>query len=171
GTTSLAGSVIAVPADDTTGVTSSAMGDAGPSGSWLETVVLDSYQRAYGFNLAVGLRGAQVRPRLGPALESNTRNLSLSGAKIALAFSVDATGRVAKLPWTGQLRLSREQAEKARVLAARAVMQLAPGRRVGFAFEQGADGLVAQLQGRDQPAFLIARSPLDDLGFGANRQR
>ncbi|MFN5084837.1 MAG: S8 family peptidase, partial [Novosphingobium sp.] len=170
GTTSLAGSVIAVPADDTTGVTSSAMGDAGPSGSWLETVVLDSYQRAYGFNLAVGLRGAQVRPRLGPALESNTRNLSLSGGKIALAFSVDATGRVAKLPWTGQLRLSREQAEKARVLAARAVMQLAPGRRVGFAFEQGADGLVAQLQGRDQPAFLIARSPLDDLGFGANSQ-
>lgn len=170
GTTSLAGSVIAVPADDTTGVTSSAMGDAGPSSSGLETVVLDSYQRAYGFNLAVGLRGAQVRPRLGPALESNNRNLSLSGGKIALAFSVDATGRVAKLPWTGQLRLSREQAEKARVLAARAVMQLAPGRRVGFAFEQGADGLVAQLQGRDQPAFLIARSPLDDLGFGANGQ-
>jgi hypothetical protein len=56
------------------------------------------------------------------------------------------------------------------VLAARAVLQLSSGRKVGFAFEQGADGLVAQLQGRSQPAFLIARSPLDDLGFGASGQ-
>ncbi|MEY4238591.1 MAG: hypothetical protein RL339_1192 [Pseudomonadota bacterium] len=170
GTTSLAGTVIAVPATDTSGVTSTPMGDAGRRVGPLETVVLDSYQRAYGLNLAVGLRGAQVQPKLGPALESNSRNLSLAGGKVALAFSVDATGRIAKLPWTGQLRLSREQAEQARVLAARAVMQLSPERRIGFAFEQGADGLVAQLQGRDQPAFLIARSPLDDLGFGATGQ-
>ncbi len=170
GTTSLAGTAIPVPVGDTTGVTSTPMGDAGPRADAIEAVVLDSYQRAYGMNLAVGLRGAQVQPRLGPALASNNRNLSIAGGKVALAFSVDATGRIAKLPWTGQLRLSREQAEQARVLAARAVLQLAPDRRVGFAFEQGADGLVAQLQGRDQPAFLIARSPLDDLGFGATGQ-
>ena len=170
GTTSIAGTAIPVPVGDTTGVTSSPMGDAGPRAGSLDTVVLDGYQRAYGFNLAVGLRGAQVQPKLAPALESNSRNLSLAGGKVALAFSVDATGRVAKLPWTGQLRLTREQAEQARVLAARAVLQIAPGRRIGFAFEQGADGLVAQLQGRDQPAFLIARSPLDDLGFGATGQ-
>ena len=170
GTTSLAGTAIAVPATDTTGITSTPMGDAGRRAGPLETIVLDSYQRAYGLNLSGGLRSAQVQPKLGPALESNSRNLSLGGGKLALAFSVDATGRIAKLPWTGQLRLTREQAEQARVLAARAVLQIAPGRRVGFAFEQGADGLVAQLQGRDQPAFLIARSPLDDLGFGATGQ-
>jgi subtilisin family serine protease len=170
GATSLPGSAIPVPAGDTTGVTSSPMGDAGPSAAGLETVVLDGYQRAYGLDLAAGLRGAQVQPKLAPALQANTRNLSLGGGKLALAFSVDARGRIARLPWTGQLRLSREQAEQARVLAARAVMQLSPGRRVGFAFEQGADGLVAQLQGRSQPAFLIARSPLDDLGFGATGQ-
>lgn len=170
GTTSIAGTAVPVPVGDTTGVTSTPMGDAGPRAGSIETIVLDSYQRAYGFNLAVGLRSAQVQPKLAPALESNSRNLSLAGGKVALAFSVDATGRIAKLPWTGQLRLSREQAEQARVLAARAVMQIAPGRRIGFAFEQGADGLVAQLQGREQPAFLIARSPLDDLGFGATGQ-
>lgn len=170
GTTSLAGSAVPIPAGDTTGVTSTPMGDAGPRAGAIEAVVLDSYQRAYGMDLAPGLRGAQVQPRLGPALASNHRNLSLGGGKVALAFSVDATGRMARLPWTGQLRLTREQAEQARVLAARAVLELAPGRRIGFAFEQGADGLVAQLQGRDQPAFLIARSPLDDLGFGATGQ-
>ena len=170
GTTSIAGTAVPVPVGDTTGVTSTPMGDAGPRAGSIDTIVLDSYQRAYGFNLAVGLRGAQVQPKLAPALESNSRNLSLAGGKVALAFSVDATGRISKLPWTGQLRLSREQAEQARVLAARAVMQIAPGRRIGFAFEQGADGLVAQLQGREQPAFLIARSPLDDLGFGATGQ-
>lgn len=170
GTTSLAGTAIPVPVSDTTGVTSGPMGDAGPRAGSIDTIVLDSYQRAYGLNLAVGLRGAQLQPKLGPALETNSRNLSLGGGKVALAFSVDATGRISKLPWTGQLRLTREQAEQARVLAARAVMQLAPGRQIGFAFEQGADGLVAQLQGRDQPAFLIARSPLDDLGFGTTGQ-
>lgn len=170
GTTSLAGTAIPVPVSDTTGVTSGPMGDAGPRAGSIDTIVLDSYQRAYGLNLAVGLRGAQLQPKLGPALETNSRNLSLGGGKMALAFSVDATGRISKLPWTGQLRLTREQAEQARVLAARAVMQLAPGRQIGFAFEQGADGLVAQLQGRDQPAFLIARSPLDDLGFGTTGQ-
>lgn len=170
GATSLAGSAIPVPVGDTTGVTSSPMGDAGPLAGTIEAVVLDSYQRAYGMNLAAGLRGAQVQPRLGPALASNSRNLALADGKVALAFSVDATGRIAKLPWTGQLRLSREQAEQARVLAARAVLQIAPDRQLGFAFEEGADGLVAQLQGRDQPAFLIARSPRDDLGFGATGQ-
>lgn len=170
GTTSLAGTAIAVPVGDTTGVTSTPMGDAGPRAGSIETIVLDRYQRAYGFNLAADLRGAQVQPKLAPALESNSRNLSLGGGKVALAFSVDATGRISKLPWSGQLRLTREQAEQARVLAARVVMEIAPGRRLGFAFEQGADGLVAQLQGRDQPAFLIARSPLDDLGFGATGQ-
>ena len=170
GTTSIAGSVIPVPVSDTTGVTSSPMGDAGTRGGPIDTVILDSYQRAYGMNLTAGLRGAQVQPRLGPALASNNRNLSLGGGKVALAFSVDATGRIAKLPWTGQLRLTREQAEQARVLAARAVLQVNPSRKLGLAFEQGADGLVAQLQGRDQPAFLIARSPLDDLGFGASGQ-
>ena len=170
GTTSLAGTAIPVPVTDTTGVTSTPMGDAGTRAGSIETVVLDSYQRAYGLNLAVGLRQAQVQARLAPALAANNRNLALGGGKVALAFSVDAAGRIAKLPWTGQLRLSREQAEQARVLAARAVLQLNPGRKLGFAFEQGADGLVAQLQGRDQPAFLIARSPLDDLGFGASGQ-
>ncbi len=169
GTTSLAGTAIAIPAGDSTGVTSGPMGDAGGAQA-IEAVVLDSYQRAYGMNLAAGLHGAQVQPRLAPALEASTRNLSLGGGRLALAFSVDASGRIARLPWTGQLRLTREQAEQARVLAARAVMQIAPGRQIGFAFEQGADGLVAQLQGRQQPAFLIARSPLDDLGFGATGQ-
>lgn len=149
---------------------STPMGDAGPLAGGLTTIVLDGYQRAYQMNLSAGLRGAQVQPKLAAALRSDSRNLSLGGGKVSLAFSVDAQGAVARLPWQGALRLNRHDAEQARVLAARIVAEIAPGQRLGFAFEQGADGLVAQLQGRDQPAFLIARSPLDDLGFGATGQ-
>lgn len=94
GTTTLAGSTIAVPVTDTTAVTSAPMGDSGTLSGSIQTIVLDSYQRAYGLDLAAGLRGAQAQPRLGPALASNSRNLSLAGGKVALAFSVDATGRV-----------------------------------------------------------------------------
>lgn len=71
--------------------------------------------------------------------------------------------------WTGHLHLSPEQAAQARVLAARTVARLAPNSKIAFAFSQGSDGLVAQMQGRSQPAFLIARSPLDDVGFGRDQ--
>jgi hypothetical protein len=45
------------------------------------------------------------------------------------------------------------------------VARLDKHTQVAFGFAQGADGLVAQLRGRQEPAFLVARSPLDDLGF------
>ena len=164
GTTSLANGTAALPLGDTTIAGSSAMGDAGKTGS-AEAVILDGYKRAYTVDLAASARGAAVAPRLANALAGKQRNLSLGAGKLALAFTVDGSGRGAALPWTGQLRLSREAAERARVLAARVVAQTAPGTRIGFAYRQGADGLVAQLQGRTAPAFLIAGSPSDDYGF------
>jgi len=58
----------------------------------------------------------------------------------------------------------------ARVMAARVVARLSPGTRFGFAYAQGGDGLVAQLQGHSEPAFLVAGSALDDLGFSRGGQ-
>jgi hypothetical protein len=37
--------------------------------------------------------------------------------------------------------------------------------RLAFGYAQGADGLVAQVQGSPRPAFLVAGSPSDDIGF------
>lgn len=169
GTTSLAGSTTAMPLGDSTGVTSAPMGDAGKQVGSLRAIVLDQYQRAYQADLAAGLSEARQPARLGPALEQQVRQVAAGTDALSLAFSVDASGTVARQPWTGQLRLSPEQAVQARVLAARAVARVAPNSKIAFAFSQGADGLVAQLQGRSQPAFLIARAPLDDVGFGRNQ--
>lgn len=169
GATTLAGSTTAIPLGDSTAVTSGPMGDAGTLRAPLAAIVLDEYQRAYQVDLAAGFRSARQQARLAPALERETRHVSLGTDALSLAFSVDASGRAARMPWTGQLRLSADDAVKARVLAGRAVARIAPDAKVAFAFSQGADGLVAQLQGRSQPAFLIARAPIDDVGFGRDQ--
>ena len=166
GATSLAGSATLLPLGDTLGVTSGPMGDAGTNGKVVSAIVLDGYDRAYQVSLSAGLRSAHVQPRLGPALERETRHVSLGDDNMSLAFSIDGKGRISQMPWSGQLRLSQKDAEAAKVLAARVVARIAPDSQIAFAFAQGSDGLIAQLQGHSQPAFLIARSPLDDVGFG-----
>jgi hypothetical protein len=164
GTTRLATSPEALPLGDTSVVTSGPMGDAGQQGE-LSAVVLDAYQRAYQTDLGSRVRGAQVPGRLGAALTGHSRNLNIGVGKLAMAFTVDARGRVAQQAFAGALRLSQADAEAARVLAMRIVAETAPGTKFGFAYRQGADGLVAQLQGRREPAFLVAGSPLDDYGL------
>lgn len=166
GTTSLAGSTVAMPLGDTALVTSAPMGDAAAGTAGLSTVILDGYQRAFRVNLSNEVRTAQVPPRLANALAGETRHVSLGNDRLSLAFTVDGRGNVGRLPWSGALRLSRSDAEAARVLAGRVVARIAPDAQIAFGFSQGADGLVAQLQGHNQPAFLIARAPLDDTGFG-----
>ena len=166
GATSLAGSALPMPLGDTIGVTSAPMGDAGTNGNMVSAIVLDGYDRAYQVSLSAGLRSANVQPWLAPALERETRHVSLGDDTLSLAFSIDGKGRVAQMPWSGQLRLTQRDAQAAKVLAARVVARIAPDSQIAFAFAQGSDGLIAQLQGHSQPAFLIARAPLDDVGFG-----
>ena len=166
GTTSIAGSTVAIPLGDTTVVTSAPMGDAGQTTRGFGAIVLDGYQRAYHYDLSAGIRSAQVQPRLGPALNAQVRHVALGNDKMSLAFSVDAKGRTERLPWQGMLKLSLADAQVARVLAGQIVTRIAPNSKLAFGFAQGSDGLVAQLQGHQQPAFLIARAPGDDQGFG-----
>ena len=63
------------------------------------------------------------------------------------------------------LHLSRAEAEQARVLAARVALQVSAQTQIGFAYAQGADGLVAQMQGQERPAFMIAGSSAGDAGL------
>jgi hypothetical protein len=166
GTASLAGSTVAIPLGDTTVVTSAPMGDAGTKSQGLGAIVLDGYQRAYHYDLSAGIRSAQVQPRLAPALNAQVRHVALGNERVSLAFSVDAQGRTERLPWQGMLKLSLADAQVARVLAGQIVARVAPNSKLAFGFAQGSDGLVAQLQGHSQPAFLIAHAPGDDQGFG-----
>lgn len=164
GSTSLAGTSTQLALGGTNAVTSAAMGDAA-QGASLSSVVLDAYGRAFGVNLANGLRSASIMPKLAPALVNQNRSFTMGGDAVAMAFTVDATGRTLALPWSGALRLSQEDANAARVLAGRVIARVAPGLSMGFAMAQGADGLVASLQGQDRPAFMVAGNPLEDTGF------
>ena len=161
GTTSLAGTGNVIALGDASGALSVAMGDAMVTAS-LPTVVTDEYERAYITDLAGTLRGAAQRNRLYGAVGTNQRNVSAGNDTTAIAFTIDASGR--RAPVAGLLRLAPEEAEQARVIAARVAMTLAPETSFGFAYAQGADGLVAQLQGQDRPAFMIAGSSVSDDG-------
>lgn len=44
-------------------------------------------------------------------------------------------------------------------------MKIDPSTDVAFAFSEGSEGIVAQLQGHDRPAFMIARGALSDEGL------
>lgn len=157
GTTSLAGGETAVGLADQTGSGSAAMGDALARAS-LPAIVLDGYDRAFETDLAGTLRSAAPADRLGRAVGVSQRQVSFGSELTSLAFSIDESGQL------GQLRLDQHEADRARVLAARLATQLAPNLRLGFAYAEGADGLVAQLQGQDRPAFLIAPDAGGDGG-------
>ena len=160
----LAGSTTQVAVNNSGVVTSPAMGDAISAAS-LGTVMIDSYGRAYHINLANNARIAQLVQKLTNALTNQQHNVALGGERLSLAFTVDARGRASALPWVGALRLSRDDADAARVLAARIVANLSPRTSLALAFAEGSEGLVAHLQGQERQAFLIADNPLADAGF------
>jgi subtilisin family serine protease len=164
GTTSLAGGTTPVALGDSTGVTSSAMGDAAASAS-LQSVVLDEYARAFGVELAGTLGAAHPREPLHGSVGVARRSVSGGTEAMSIAFSIDARGKAGQPPRIRQLTLAHEDAQAAKVLAGRVAARVAPGTQVGFAFAQTADGLVAQLQGHAQPAFMIAGDAGGDFGL------
>jgi hypothetical protein len=164
GTTSLAGESAAVALADTSGVTSPAMGDAASHAS-LQAVVLDEYKRAFGVDFGPTLRGAVVSQPLQGSVGTLARHVSAGNDKAAVAFTIAAGNAPGGAPQIAELRLTREDAEQARVLAGRVALQLAPHTKVAFGFAQSGDGLVAQLQGQDRPAFMIAGEAVGDPGL------
>jgi subtilisin family serine protease len=162
GTTTLAGSASALYLNDDTAIGSAPMGDAFRSAR-LDTVMLDKYARAYAIDLAAGLQHAAATPRLLGAVDKGPERLGLAGKAVSLAFTV--APNVQGLRWDRPLRLTAEDASQAQVMAARAALRISPNTQIGFAFRERADGLVAQLQGHDEPAFLIVGGASGDLGF------
>lgn len=164
GTTTLAGQQTALGLADRMAIASPAMGDA-LGGQGLATIITDKYDRAYRFDLGVGTAGSSLVPRLRGAVEQQGRSLSVGGGETVLAFRVADGPRAAGLEWSGPLQLTTDDAERARVLAARVAMRIAPGLKLGIAYAQGAQGLVAQLQGHSSAAFRIAPGTRSDTGF------
>lgn len=166
GRTALAGTETQVVLGAGTGVTSPAMGDAARKAA-LGTVFLDEYDRAYGLDLGGSIASARVAPKLHGAVTGRTQGLVLTAGKASLAFTV-APGSV-RAAGAVPLRIDDNGAERAQLLAARIVMQVAPATQFAFALKQGAQGLEAGLAGQSRPAFLIAGEGGNDMGFVARR--
>ncbi|GGD45171.1 hypothetical protein GCM10011411_00990 [Aurantiacibacter arachoides] len=158
GATAIAGQSTTMALGDGSGVASPAMGDAFTR-IRLPTIVTDEYDRAFSTDLAGTLASAELEPRLHGALGQQVRSVSAAGERASVAFSIDARGRQA--PRVEALRLSEDDAEQARVLAAQMALQLAPNTQLALAYRQGADGMMAQLRNADRPAFMIAGTSHD----------
>ncbi len=169
GTTTLAGSSTSLALYQDMAIGSAAMGDAlsNPAGGQgPQAVVLDKYQRAYNYDLSAGIRSvASITPRLRNAVEGQGRSMASGTDAMSLAFTVGHGVRGGGLDWAGPLRLSGDDAEQARLIAARVAVKLSPDMQMGLALKQGASGLVAQLQGQTRPAFMIAPETGGDEGF------
>ncbi|WP_228243512.1 S8 family peptidase [Porphyrobacter sp. GA68] len=168
GTTSLAGTTSALALNAGTAIASPAMGDALARGK-LQSIVTDSYDRAYGVDLALGMTNAPTIEHLRGAVERQARTMVGTAHGVTMALTVGPRAS-AGTPQSGlaaveQLSLTPAQAQGAKALAASAAMRIAPRMQLGLGISQGADGLVAQLQGQDRPAFRIAAGPAGDYGF------
>ncbi|MEO1967121.1 MAG: S8 family peptidase [Sphingomonadaceae bacterium] len=165
GVSTLAGSTSAVRIGSTSVVGSPAMGDALAGYQSVPAIVLDGYKRAYQVDFGAGTRSAALQPRLTSSLMQGGRAMSAGTANLTLAFTVSDTDTLNDGQWTGQLRLSGEDASRARVLAAYVAARISPRTQLAFATRQGASGLVEQLQGAQRPAFMIASAADQNSGF------
>jgi len=166
GATSLAGTTSTLSLSASTAAGSAAMGDALGTTS-LGTVMLDGYKRAYRVDLARGLRSAPLMPRLTARLAARQQGFAGTLANASFAFTVDGQGVRPNLSGANPLQLDAQDAEAARVLAARVALRLSPATQIGFAHAESADGLAVQMRGADRPAFFMARHALADMGFEA----
>ncbi|WP_169817003.1 S8 family peptidase [Paraurantiacibacter namhicola] len=163
GTTSIAGGD-RIALSDTSAIGSPAMGDA-TARSTIDTVILDKWGRAFQVDLSGTATGAQVDYPLHGAVATQSVHRAAGNDSFSIGFTIDSRGQSGELPRIQQLRLSREDAQQARVLASRALFKLNPDLKAGFTFRESASGLVALMQGTDRPAFMVADNAAADSGM------
>jgi hypothetical protein len=162
GTTSVAGtrSVASLVAN---GSLSAPMGDA--QQGELGVVILDRYDRAFAIDLARTINRSAPVGTLAGALQSRNRNLStgLNGAIVSVTIAPVLGGAS-----ISRLQLSAGQAEQARAIAGSVIQRLGSSAQFAFGFAEGGGTLTARLAGRADPAFLIARDPVQGQGFDSS---
>ena len=141
------------------GTLSAPMGDATTAG--MGAVILDGFDRAFAVDLANTIRRASPRPVLFSALDGRTQAALTRAKGMTIAMTVAPSRDGARVERT---MLLRDQADGARALAGSVTQAL--GKQASFAvgFATSGQALTAQLAGRGEPAFLIARQA--DNGFG-----
>lgn len=143
---------------------SPAMGDAATTASGaMEAVVLDGYARAYAADIGGAIRSAPPSMGFGAALAGRQRSMAAtSGGGTVIALSVLPGRDGAEV---APLRLSGQQADRARATAGWAAGRLGRSLDVAVGIAQSGGALAARLAGRSEPAFLVASATRDQAGF------
>ncbi|CAN5342218.1 hypothetical protein BH10PSE14_BH10PSE14_38680 [soil metagenome] len=159
GVTSIAGT----PARISLGINatlSAPMGDARPGA--LNSVILDSFQRAYTLDLASTIIHGRPQLTLVGALQARVQNYSSEFGNTSVALTVAPTRGGALVQRT---MLSSAQAERARAIAGIVTQRLGSTASFAIGFAESGATLSARLAGRADPAFLVAQDPTHNLGF------
>jgi hypothetical protein len=159
GATSIAGTSAQVSLG-INGTLSAPMGDARQGA--LNTVILDSFSRAYTMDLAGTIIRASPSRNLVGALQARTRNYSSDFGNTSVALTVAPTRGGALVQRT---MLSPDQAERARTIAGIVMQRLGSTASFALGFAESGATLSARLAGRADPAFLVAQDPTHNLGF------
>ncbi|SFJ78697.1 Subtilase family protein [Sphingomonas sp. NFR04] len=159
GTMSVAGTS-AVISPTINGTLSGPMGDA--SQGALGMAALDSFGRAYATTITNSFQRQSLSRNLPALMATRDRSFSVGGDQMRVAVSLVPTVDSVRIE---RLGITSRDAGVARMLATTVSGRLGAKAQFAFGASQTGNVLTAQLAGRDDPAFLIARDPLSNAGF------
>lgn len=183
GATSIAGSTQAVSLNQSMASLSPVMGDAitgaalsgagagfgagAGSGGQLQTIVLDSYNRAFNIDLSATIGTAQMLHRLTQSLAVNSRSAQLSGAGFQLNMALIPDNRGGSL--AHPLRQSALGLQQTQLGSLQFAADITTNTQIGMAMDGSAAHLMqlmAPANSRDnEPAFLLASRADQGTGF------
>jgi len=169
GTSSLAGTQMAVTSSDLPDASGDAGGGDPQTGGSFGAIILDGYDRAFVVDLAKTMRKAQPEPQLTRALQGGTRLAGASAGPLSVSLTV-AERHDGRLGYdVSRLGIGPEDARMAHLVAGSAVARLDPKTAAAFGIRESAKALERRLTGAEAGAFLVARDIAGNPGFSANR--
>jgi hypothetical protein len=167
GTTSLAGTEVAVTNENTSSDMPEAGGDGGQEG--LGAIILDGYSRAFAIDLAKGLKSAETRKPLARALSGNVRSSAVEGGPLSIAMTVAQRQGIPGMFDVARFGIGPDDARQSRLVAGSAIARLDSKTKTALGFAEGAKAIERKLTGAQAGAFLVARDISGDPGFNARR--
>jgi len=160
GQQSIAGTPIPVPTGST-GALGGPMGDAG-AGQGPQSVILDSYGRAFRADFSGTLLAAKSAPKLAPALSMGTETRVAANPNLAVTLSV-ANRRDGVGP--DRLDLSPRERSQARAIAGSVIAKLGNDRQVALGIARSSGALIDQMAIERATSFIAADAAQESFGF------
>jgi len=160
GSLSVAGTRSVSPASNVNLTLSAPMGDArqGP----MRVVVLDGFERAFTMDLAQTIDRDGPQRRLPGLMVSRERSFAVGVKGLRLGVTLAPASAPQLLD---RLGIRGEDARRATILAATVIGHLTGNSDFAIGASESGNALTARLAGRDDPAFLVARDPVNSAGF------